>query len=499
MDPSVHAGLSGEEADVPAASLQLAQVPRGGPSHSNVLQFSARHPEAGIAPVAALRRVRAALVATAAVVMLSVVASAVLLGRLELAAIGLSWFVVEAGLLHARRHLDELGTAIDVLKRHALYGMSVCVVGVLLKTPDAAFIALILLGALGILQALGLAVVRRRRAQKALGIAAPPSVLIVADSQTARQAIEDRAGVTSSTVVGVCLVGGYDKVTSVAGVPVLGSADSIVSVVGHLNIHEVAVRVESPLDSEWLRELQWSLEELGARLTLVTRLSHMRAGRVHVDTVGQAVVLGISQVRPTGIVRALKAAAESVLALVGFIVTLPLLMACAVAIKLDSRGPAFFRQTRVRDNDRTFTMLKLRTMSVDASERRADLEASNEVGGGLFKMKADPRVTRVGRVLRKLSLDELPQLLNVMRGEMSLVGPRPALPSEVAVYDDRARRRLGVKPGLTGLWQVSGRSRLSWEQSIALDIDYVDNWSAGRDVRIAIETVRAVVCKDGAY
>ena len=447
----------------------------------------------------ALRRVRTALLSVVAVVAVPLVAVAFALGRPELVGATLCWVIAETGVLQVRRHLDEIGSAVDVLRRHALYAMSACVVGVLASAPHAALLALVMLSCLGVLQTTALVSVRRPAVQRRLGITAAPSVLIVADSGTARQTIEDRAGVTSSTVVGVCLVGESDKAGSVAGVPVLGSADDIVNVVRQLNIHEVAVRLESPLDNDWMRELQWSLESLGARLTLVTRLSHTRAGRVKVKRVGNAVVMGIAQARPTGLVRSLKAAAESLLAVVGFVLTLPLLLACAVAVKLDSPGPAFFRQERVRDNDRTFTMLKLRTMSVDAQDRRAELEAANEVGGGLFKMKADPRITRVGRVLRKLSLDELPQLLNVLRGEMSLVGPRPALPSEVATYDGRARRRLGVKPGLTGLWQVSGRSRLSWEESIALDIDYVDNWSAGRDLRIALETVRAVVCKDGAY
>lgn len=469
------------------------------PRESNVLHFSARHPEAGISPTAALRKVQAALLMVTAVVGLPLLGGAVAFGYPSLAVTAVCWVVAEAAIVQMWRHLDELGPAVAVLRRHALYGMTACVVGVVLKTPDSALRALILLGGLGLLQAGALAAARSARGQRALGITAPPSVLVVADSSTARQTIEDRAGVTSSTVVGVCLVGGSDKTVSVGGVPVLGSVDDIVSIVKHLNIHEVAVRLESPLDSDWMHELQWSLESLGARLTLVTRLSQTRASRVKVKRVGNAIVMGIAQARPTGLVRHLKAAAESVVAALGFVATLPLLLLCALAVKLDSPGPAFFRQERVRDTHSTFTMFKLRTMSSDAAELRGDLESSNEVGGGLFKMKADPRVTRVGRVLRKLSLDELPQLLNVLRGEMSLVGPRPALPSEVATYDERARRRLDVKPGLTGLWQVSGRSRLSWEESVALDIDYVDNWSPGRDVRIAIETIRAVVRKDGAY
>ena len=144
-------------------------------------------------------------------------------------------------------------------------------------------------------------------------------------------------------------------------------------------------------------------------------------------------------------------------------------------------------------------MYKLRTMSEDAEDRLAELADQNEVGGGLFKMTSDPRVTSVGAWLRRLSIDELPQLWNVVIGDMSLIGPRPALPSEVASYDQIARRRLAVKPGLTGLWQVSGRSNLSWDETVRIDSDYVDNWRPGRDISIALRTVKAVLSKDGAH
>jgi exopolysaccharide biosynthesis polyprenyl glycosylphosphotransferase len=266
-----------------------------------------------------------------------------------------------------------------------------------------------------------------------------------------------------------------------------------------LRVSEVVVGAAAPVEGEWLRELAWSLERLGARLSVVTPVRSTAPGRVRVSRVGDSIVVGVAQARPTGVARQLKAAVEAVVASVMLVVALPLLVACAVAVRLDSPGPAFFRQERVRDGGRTFAMLKLRTMAVDAESRRGDLEPLNEVGGGLFKMRSDPRVTRVGRVLRKLSLDELPQLVNVVRGQMSLVGPRPALPSEVAAYDRRALRRLEVKPGLTGLWQVSGRSRLSWDESVALDLDYVDNWSPRRDVKIALDTIRAVTGRDGAF
>lgn len=177
----------------------------------------------------------------------------------------------------------------------------------------------------------------------------------------------------------------------------------------------------------------------------------------------------------------------------------PVLVAAALAVKLTSPGPVIFRQTRIGVGGKPFQMLKFRSMVADAEQRRAELEEFNENDGLLFKIRDDPRVTRVGAVLRRYSVDELPQLWNVVRGDMSLVGPRPPLPQEVAAYDSDATRRLRVRPGLTGLWQVSGRSDLTWEESLRLDLRYVDNWNFWLDVAILWRTWRAVVGRSGAY
>jgi lipopolysaccharide/colanic/teichoic acid biosynthesis glycosyltransferase len=171
----------------------------------------------------------------------------------------------------------------------------------------------------------------------------------------------------------------------------------------------------------------------------------------------------------------------------------------SAAIKLTSRGPIFFRQVRVGVDGKEFSIFKFRSMVVDAEAQLAELAEADDGNGVLFKMRDDPRVTGVGAVLRKYSLDELPQLLNVALGEMSLVGPRPPLPSEVATYDSDAVRRLRVRPGMTGLWQVSGRSDLTWEESLRLDLRYVDNWSIGMDLAILWRTFRAVTRGSGAY
>jgi exopolysaccharide biosynthesis polyprenyl glycosylphosphotransferase len=186
-------------------------------------------------------------------------------------------------------------------------------------------------------------------------------------------------------------------------------------------------------------------------------------------------------------------------AALGLLVLAPVLLAIAVAVRAESAGPVLYRQERVGHNGQPFTMLKFRSMVVDADRQVDQLRDGNISDGLLFKMREDPRVTRVGRWLRRLSLDELPQLLNVLGGSMSLVGPRPPLPVEVARYDSSVSRRLLVKPGLTGLWQVSGRSDLPWEEAVRLDLRYVENWSLATDLLIIGKTARAVLSRSGAY
>ena len=195
--------------------------------------------------------------------------------------------------------------------------------------------------------------------------------------------------------------------------------------------------------------------------------------------------------------QAVKRGFDVLASFLALVVLAPVLAVIAVLIAQDSAGGVFYRQQRVGLNGELFSILKFRSMSVDADLRRADLTSG--LGKGLFKMVDDPRITTIGRVLRRYSLDELPQLVNVLRGDMSLVGPRPALPSEVAEYDRRELRRLTVTPGLSGLWQVSGRSDLAWDDGIRLDLHYVDNWSVTLDLQILWRTAKAVVSSSGAY
>jgi exopolysaccharide biosynthesis polyprenyl glycosylphosphotransferase len=201
------------------------------------------------------------------------------------------------------------------------------------------------------------------------------------------------------------------------------------------------------------------------------------------------------RLRPTNAVKHL---VDVVGALVLLLVLLPVLVGVALAVRLDG-GPAFFTQTRVGRGGRTFRMVKFRSMIVNAEAVKQQLMDVNEGSGPLFKLRNDPRITKVGHALRKYSIDELPQLFNVLTGSMSLIGPRPCLPAEAATYTTEARRRHAVKPGLTGLWQVSGRSDLSWDESVRLDLHYVDAWSLALDAKIVAKTFGAVLAGKGAY
>jgi len=249
-----------------------------------------------------------------------------------------------------------------------------------------------------------------------------------------------------------------------------------------------------------MRRLQWRADGAGVPLYIGTGLLDVAPTRV---SVVQGAGLDVMQVRPApahGPRRLAKDVIERLLAAVALLVLSPLLVLVWALVRNESTGPGLFRQQRVGRNGAEFTMLKFRTMSCTAPEEQADLSDLNQVDGGvLFKIRGDPRVTPIGRFLRRYSVDELPQLWNVVTGQMSLVGPRPALPQEVERYDVDPRRRLAVKPGITGLWQVSGRSDLSWAESVRLDVKYVDNWSLMLDLSILCRTVGAVLGHRGAY
>lgn len=289
---------------------------------------------------------------------------------------------------------------------------------------------------------------------------------------------------------------------SVAAVAEAASPQAVVDLVDaavDAPIDVVMLAPGSGLEGSELRRLGWALEELGVALVVLDGLEPTAPHRLRLVEVAGRPLLEVRPSRPRPLVRLAKCLLDRGAGLVLLVLVSPLLVVLALGVRLDSPGPALFRQTRIGRYGRPFTVLKLRTMHVGAEQVRNGLLDANEADAVLFKIRRDPRITRFGAFLRRSSLDELPQLLNVVRAEMSLVGPRPALPHEVAQYDEVARRRLVVRPGITGLWQVSGRSDLGWEESVALDVHYADNLTLAGDLAICLRTVRAVLLAKGAY
>ncbi|MEZ0074729.1 sugar transferase [Planotetraspora sp. GP83] len=296
-------------------------------------------------------------------------------------------------------------------------------------------------------------------------------------------------------VAGVCLPDGYDDtLPGFPDVPVLGTFDDVRQTLARLGADTVAV---TGLTIPRMRSLAWELEGTGVDLVVAPALTDVAGPRVHTRPVAGLPLLHVEEPELQGPRRIAKNVLERAIAVAAVALLLPVGAIIAMAIRLDSPGPALFRQTRVGIGGRRFTLYKFRSMVRDAESIRETLR--NDGNGVLFKMRRDPRVTRVGGLLRRWSLDELPQLVNVIKGDMSLVGPRPPLPAEVATYGADASRRLLVRPGLTGLWQVSGRSDLSWEDTVRLDLYYVENWSITTDLVILWKTIGAVLRRDGAY
>jgi exopolysaccharide biosynthesis polyprenyl glycosylphosphotransferase len=282
-----------------------------------------------------------------------------------------------------------------------------------------------------------------------------------------------------------------------ARVPIYAGWD-IVPLVQKLGADTIAVCGQAGLEPTELRRLAWQIEGTGLDLVVVPQVTDVAGPRVHVRPVEGLPLLHVDEPTLSGVSLLAKSLLDRVVAIVLLTLLGPLLLVIAAIIRLADRGPAIFRQRRIGFDGRAFRVWKFRTMYVDAERRLAALQQHNESDGLLFKMKDDPRITRVGRFLRKFSLDELPQLVNVVKGEMSLVGPRP-LPTDDNAYEGDVRRRLLVRPGITGLWQVSGRSDLSWEESVRLDLYYVDNWSLSYDLGILWRTVWVVLGRRGAY
>jgi exopolysaccharide biosynthesis polyprenyl glycosylphosphotransferase len=267
----------------------------------------------------------------------------------------------------------------------------------------------------------------------------------------------------------------------------------------HLSADTVAVAHSPSTTPDVMRRLAWSLEGTGIDLLVAPALTDIAGPRINIRPVSGLPLLQVAEPQFTGARRLVKRGIDLVASGAGLLLLAPLFALMALLVRMSSPGRVLFRQIRIGRDGKPFTMLKFRSMYADAEQRLAELERLNDHGDGvLFKLRADPRITRIGKYLRRYSLDELPQLINVLLGQMSLVGPRPPLPSEVARYEADVHRRLLVKPGITGLWQVSGRSDLDWAQTVRLDLYYVENWSVALDAEILWKTMSAVLNGSGA-
>jgi exopolysaccharide biosynthesis polyprenyl glycosylphosphotransferase len=346
--------------------------------------------------------------------------------------------------------------------------------------------------------------VRRKRLHRARGKGLYLQTTLLVGHRGAVAALHEqihREAYHGYRVIGCCLPDEQQLCGAPAfdGLPVLGALGEVADVVTRYEVDTVAVLPCPELDGPGLRRLGWDLEKTRAELLLAPSVTEVVGPRVRIRPVCGLPLLHMERPELRGVRRLTKALFDRVTATFVLVLLLPVLLGLWVAVKGSSRGPVLFRQERVGRDGQTFRMLKFRSM-VDGADRMVDALAAQSDGNGvLFKKKDDPRITRIGRFMRRYSLDELPQLINVVRGDMSLVGPRPPLPSEVERYGFDMHRRFLVKPGLTGLWQVSGRSDLSWDDSVRIDVRYVENWSLTFDFMILWKTIGAVLRGPGAY
>ncbi|MGY2126981.1 sugar transferase [Blastococcus sp. SYSU DS0617] len=346
--------------------------------------------------------------------------------------------------------------------------------------------------------------IQRQRLHRARGRGEHLQTTLLVGHRNAVAALDeqlDREAFHGYRVIGCCLpTDQYDPAADAFnGLPVLGDLEQVADIVAQYEVDTVAVLPCPELDGPALRRLGWDLEKTRAELLLAPAVTEIVGPRVRIRPVCGLPLMHMERPELTGIRRITKDLFDKTSATLGVLFLLPVLLGIALAVKVTSAGPVFFRQERVGRDGQTFSMLKFRSMVTGADRMVAALEADSDGNGVLFKKKDDPRVTRVGKFLRRYSLDELPQLLNVIRGDMSLVGPRPPLPTEVERYGFDMHRRFLVKPGLTGLWQVSGRSDLSWDDSVRIDVRYVENWSLTFDFMILWKTAGAVLRGSGAY
>jgi exopolysaccharide biosynthesis polyprenyl glycosylphosphotransferase len=333
------------------------------------------------------------------------------------------------------------------------------------------------------------------------------SVLVVAEQPgPARALVQSLARMPENgyKVVGVCFPGrGSHKSTDhweVDDVPEFAFDDDLSIAIAASGADTVALTAIERLGQHDVRDLSWQLEQLDIDLVVSPGIVGLAGPRLTMRPVADLPLIHIEKPQYDGAKRFQKGAFDVCFAAMILLAVSPVMVVAAIAVKLSSKGPVFIKSDRIGMDGRPFKMIKIRTMFDSADTQRPQIAEMDEVDGGVIvKIRQDPRITPVGRLLRRYSIDELPQFMNVLRREMSVVGPRPPRPSEVEAYDQRVRRRLLVRPGVTGLWQVSGRSDLSWDDLVRLDLLYVENWSMMSDVVIAVKTVRAVLSGAGAY
>jgi len=325
-------------------------------------------------------------------------------------------------------------------------------------------------------------------------------VLIVGAGETGRAVMRN---VVAQPELGYMVVGFVDDKPErgnrdIGRLKGLGGTDRIAEVVRDHAVDEVIITLPWQYHRQ-IMSIMAQCERARVSVRIVPDMFQMSLSHVDIDDLSGIPLIGLKSVSIRGWNLAVKRAIDMAVAGLGLLLLSPLLLVISALIKLDSSGAAVFRQTRVGRGGRPFTVLKFRTMREGAEQEVEALSALNETGGPLFKIRNDPRLTKVGQILRRTSLDELPQLYNVLRGEMSIIGPRPGLPSEVEQYQDWHRKRLETWPGMTGLWQVSGRSDLSFDEMVLLDIYYIENWSLLLDLQIALRTIPAILFGTGAY
>lgn len=401
-----------------------------------------------------------------------------------------------------------LGTGPEEFRRvvttAAALMIAIAVVSYATRTEVARGYVLVAVPAAMLLSLLGRHAARRWLLRRRLAGECLHRVVIVGHESAVRSWAEhlQRETAAGMRVVGACLPAApREPGLSGTRVPHLGGFGDVPAAVREVGADTVAVLACPELDGPALRRLAWQLEPVGTDLVIAPAALDVAGPRIHIRPVSGMPLLHLEQPELTGGRQVLKGVVDRGLAAVAVVLLAPVLLAVALAVRLSGPGPVLFRQRRVGRDGHEFTMLKFRTMGAGAEAGRQRLLASNEADGGvLFKLRSDPRVTPLGAWLRRFSLDELPQLLNVLTGSMSLVGPRPPLASEVAMYDDDMRaRRMLVKPGVTGLWQISGRADLPWDEAVRLDLRYVENWSLALDFSILARTLSAVVRGSGAY